>query len=147
MACSLGKVLEIGCGPGRNSIFLAGNGAQVDAIDFSEKAIDIRPVVNRVRTWFTFGHRKGKSHSQSPNPGHLRTQKGEIAFAESKPRSSSDTELRKHTRRGRTRHIFNPKQATYIIKNQCPPRDTGFQSITSLFSSSHLQQIQHLFQQ
>lgn len=34
-----GKVLEIGCGPGRNAIFLAKNGAQVDAIDFSEKAI------------------------------------------------------------------------------------------------------------
>lgn len=35
-----GKILEIGCGPGRNAIFLAKNGDQVDAIDFSEKAIN-----------------------------------------------------------------------------------------------------------
>ncbi|KAF0817368.1 Methyltransferase [Bacillus sp. ZZV12-4809] len=35
-----GKVLEVGCGPGRNSIFLEKNGAQVDAIDISEKAIN-----------------------------------------------------------------------------------------------------------
>lgn len=34
-----GKTLEIGCGPGRNAAFLSKNGAQVDAIDFSEKAI------------------------------------------------------------------------------------------------------------
>ncbi|KON88245.1 methyltransferase [Sporosarcina globispora] len=34
-----GRTLEIGCGPGRNAIFLAKNGAKVDAIDLSEKAI------------------------------------------------------------------------------------------------------------
>ncbi|WP_404321410.1 class I SAM-dependent methyltransferase [Cytobacillus firmus] len=34
-----GKALEIGCGPGRNAIFLAKNGVQVDAIDFSERAV------------------------------------------------------------------------------------------------------------
>jgi cyclopropane fatty-acyl-phospholipid synthase-like methyltransferase len=34
------RVLEIGCGPGRNAIFMAQNGAKVDAIDLSEKAIE-----------------------------------------------------------------------------------------------------------
>ncbi len=33
------RVLEIGCGPGRNAIFMAQNGAKVDAIDLSERAI------------------------------------------------------------------------------------------------------------
>lgn len=35
-----GKVLDVGCGNGRNSIFLAKSGFQVDAIDFSQKSID-----------------------------------------------------------------------------------------------------------
>ncbi len=37
----LGKALDVGCGTGRNSIFLSENGYSVDAIDFSEEAIRI----------------------------------------------------------------------------------------------------------
>jgi SAM-dependent methyltransferase len=36
----LGKVLELGCGPGRNAIFLAEKGCSVDGVDLSQKAID-----------------------------------------------------------------------------------------------------------
>ncbi|WP_286170393.1 class I SAM-dependent methyltransferase [Halocella sp. SP3-1] len=35
-----GKTLEIGCGPGRNAIYLAENNFMVDAIDFSEVSIE-----------------------------------------------------------------------------------------------------------
>jgi len=34
-----GKVLELGCGPGRNAIFFAENGCTVDAVDLSEEAL------------------------------------------------------------------------------------------------------------
>ncbi|WP_248927856.1 class I SAM-dependent methyltransferase [Paenibacillus hamazuiensis] len=34
-----GKVLELGCGPGRNAIYLAKQGFDVDAVDLSETAI------------------------------------------------------------------------------------------------------------
>ncbi|TFD93582.1 bifunctional 2-polyprenyl-6-hydroxyphenol methylase/3-demethylubiquinol 3-O-methyltransferase UbiG [Jeotgalibacillus sp. R-1-5s-1] len=34
------KVLELGCGPGRNAIYLAKQGCQVDAVDLSEGAIN-----------------------------------------------------------------------------------------------------------
>lgn len=34
-----GRVLELGCGPGRNAIYLAEQGAQVDAVDLSEVAL------------------------------------------------------------------------------------------------------------
>ena len=34
-----GRVLELGCGNGRNAIYMASRGCSVDAIDFSEKAI------------------------------------------------------------------------------------------------------------
>ncbi|MFS0673445.1 class I SAM-dependent methyltransferase [Ornithinibacillus sp. 179-J 7C1 HS] len=36
---SPGKVLELGCGPGRNAIYLAQRGCKVDAIDLSEESI------------------------------------------------------------------------------------------------------------
>ena len=35
-----GRVLELGCGHGRNAMFMAGRGCRVDAIDFSAVAID-----------------------------------------------------------------------------------------------------------
>ncbi|WP_054957325.1 class I SAM-dependent methyltransferase [Paenibacillus dakarensis] len=35
-----GRALELGCGPGRNAIFLKLNGFEVDAVDLSEVAID-----------------------------------------------------------------------------------------------------------
>ncbi|WP_377891070.1 class I SAM-dependent methyltransferase [Alkalihalobacillus sp. R86527] len=35
-----GRVLEIGSGPGRNAIYLAKQGFQVDAVDLAQKAID-----------------------------------------------------------------------------------------------------------
>ncbi|MFC4408893.1 class I SAM-dependent methyltransferase [Chungangia koreensis] len=35
-----GKVLELGCGPGRNAIYLAEKGFIVDAIDLSEEALE-----------------------------------------------------------------------------------------------------------
>jgi SAM-dependent methyltransferase len=35
-----GRVLELGCGPGRNAIYLAGRGCRVDAVDFSAEAIE-----------------------------------------------------------------------------------------------------------
>ena len=34
-----GKVLELGCGPGRNAIYFAENGCLVDAVDLSEESI------------------------------------------------------------------------------------------------------------
>ena len=34
-----GRALDVGCGPGRNAIFLARNGFQVDAVDLSATAI------------------------------------------------------------------------------------------------------------
>ena len=34
-----GRVLELGCGPGRNAIYLARLGCSVDAVDFSARAI------------------------------------------------------------------------------------------------------------
>jgi SAM-dependent methyltransferase len=34
-----GRVLELGCGNGRNAIYLAGLGCRVDAVDFSARAI------------------------------------------------------------------------------------------------------------
>jgi SAM-dependent methyltransferase len=36
---SKGKVLELGCGPGRNAIYLAENGWDVDAVDLSETTL------------------------------------------------------------------------------------------------------------
>ena len=35
-----GRVLELGCGPGRNAIYMAQKGYKVDAIDISEHAIE-----------------------------------------------------------------------------------------------------------
>src|SRR5262249_6344716 len=35
-----GRVLELGCGNGRNACFLAQRGAMVDAVDFSAEAVD-----------------------------------------------------------------------------------------------------------
>jgi SAM-dependent methyltransferase len=35
----VGRVLELGCGHGRNALYLARQGCQVDAVDFSQKAI------------------------------------------------------------------------------------------------------------
>lgn len=37
---SAGKVLELGCGPGRNSIYLAEHGFEVDAVDLSKTSLD-----------------------------------------------------------------------------------------------------------
>jgi SAM-dependent methyltransferase len=36
---SPGRALDVGCGPGRNALFLARNGFQVDAVDISATAI------------------------------------------------------------------------------------------------------------
>ncbi|SFS77121.1 bifunctional 2-polyprenyl-6-hydroxyphenol methylase/3-demethylubiquinol 3-O-methyltransferase UbiG [Paenibacillus sp. BC26] len=35
-----GKVLELGCGPGRNAIYFAEQGCKVDAVDLSREALD-----------------------------------------------------------------------------------------------------------
>lgn len=35
-----GKVLELGCGPGRNAIYLSQIGCTVDAVDLSQEALD-----------------------------------------------------------------------------------------------------------
>ncbi|MFI6347780.1 class I SAM-dependent methyltransferase [Streptomyces sp. NPDC050560] len=35
-----GRALELGCGPGRNALYLAGAGFEVDAVDLSPKAVD-----------------------------------------------------------------------------------------------------------
>jgi SAM-dependent methyltransferase len=35
-----GRVLELGCGPGRNALYLDGLGCRVDAVDFSAEAIE-----------------------------------------------------------------------------------------------------------
>ncbi|MCI3922999.1 class I SAM-dependent methyltransferase [Paenibacillus sp. TRM 82003] len=38
-AAAPGKVLELGCGPGRNATYMSGIGCEVDAVDVSEEAI------------------------------------------------------------------------------------------------------------
>ena len=55
--CSLapvGKALDIACGNGRNSTFLAGNGFEVDAVDISKVATDqlagVNPNINVICT-------------------------------------------------------------------------------------------------
>ncbi|SDP20835.1 class I SAM-dependent methyltransferase [Lentzea jiangxiensis] len=35
-----GRALDVGCGPGRNAVFLARHGFQVDAVDVSATAIE-----------------------------------------------------------------------------------------------------------
>jgi SAM-dependent methyltransferase len=35
-----GRVLELGCGNGRNAVYLAGLGCRVDAVDFSARALE-----------------------------------------------------------------------------------------------------------
>ncbi|MGD6854364.1 class I SAM-dependent methyltransferase [Bacillus infantis] len=35
-----GRVLELGCGPGRNAIYMAGKGCTVDAVDSSKEALN-----------------------------------------------------------------------------------------------------------
>jgi 2-polyprenyl-3-methyl-5-hydroxy-6-metoxy-1,4-benzoquinol methylase len=35
-----GRVLDIGCGPGRNSIYFARQGCEVDAVDISRVSLD-----------------------------------------------------------------------------------------------------------
>ena len=35
-----GRVLELGCGPGRNAIFLAQQGFEVDAVDLSNEGLE-----------------------------------------------------------------------------------------------------------
>jgi SAM-dependent methyltransferase len=35
-----GRVLDLGCGPGRNAVYLASRGFQVDAVDLSPAAVD-----------------------------------------------------------------------------------------------------------
>jgi SAM-dependent methyltransferase len=35
-----GRVLELGCGNGRNAVYLAGRGCRVDAVDFSARALE-----------------------------------------------------------------------------------------------------------
>ncbi|WP_456274593.1 class I SAM-dependent methyltransferase [Bacillus sp. AK031] len=37
---SAGRTLELGCGPGRNAIFLAENGCRVDAVDSSKEGLE-----------------------------------------------------------------------------------------------------------
>jgi SAM-dependent methyltransferase len=37
---SPGRVLELGCGNGRNAVYLSGLGCEVDAVDFSQRAIE-----------------------------------------------------------------------------------------------------------
>ncbi|ARI77960.1 class I SAM-dependent methyltransferase [Halobacillus mangrovi] len=37
---SKGKVLELGCGPGRNAVYLAEKGWEVDAVDLSETSLE-----------------------------------------------------------------------------------------------------------
>ncbi len=36
-----GRVLELGCGNGRNAVHLASLGCTVDAVDFSERAVEL----------------------------------------------------------------------------------------------------------
>ncbi|HEX8458364.1 MAG TPA: class I SAM-dependent methyltransferase [Pyrinomonadaceae bacterium] len=52
------KVLDAGCGPGRNAVYLAQQGCQVDAVDFSEVALSqLRKLAaetgtdRNIRTW------------------------------------------------------------------------------------------------
>ncbi|PYI50352.1 class I SAM-dependent methyltransferase [Paenibacillus flagellatus] len=35
-----GRALDLGCGPGRNALYLAGAGCEVDAVDLSQKGLD-----------------------------------------------------------------------------------------------------------
>ncbi len=37
---SPGRILELGCGNGRNALYMAGKGCSVDAVDFSQSALD-----------------------------------------------------------------------------------------------------------
>jgi SAM-dependent methyltransferase len=52
-----GRVLELGCGNGRNATYLAGLGCSVDAVDFSAQAIDwARQRANRASATVAFQH-------------------------------------------------------------------------------------------
>ncbi|MBG9588508.1 hypothetical protein ABE26_16030 [Cytobacillus firmus] len=74
----------------------------------------------RVRTRVNFGHRKGKMCPQSPNPGQLWTQEREIVPLESEPRSTSDTEKGKRTRRVRTRVNFGHRKGKMCPQSPNP---------------------------
>ncbi|MCS0670653.1 hypothetical protein [Cytobacillus firmus] len=64
----------------------------------------------RFRTGCFFGQEKEKSGSVSPNPEHIRTEKGENGDCESEPVASSDRKRRKREKRVRTWCIFGQKK-------------------------------------
>jgi hypothetical protein len=64
----------------------------------------------RVRSWWNFRHRKGKSAVQSQNPDQLRTQKEKMGGLESEPGSTSDTKRENERFRVRTRVDFGHKK-------------------------------------
>ncbi|MBG9451008.1 hypothetical protein ABE67_17230 [Cytobacillus firmus] len=74
----------------------------------------------RVRTQVNFGHKKGKTHTLSPNPGQLRTQKRENTHVESEPGATSDTEKGKHALRVRTRVNFGHKKGKRATQSPNP---------------------------
>ncbi|MBG9585666.1 hypothetical protein ABE26_00785 [Cytobacillus firmus] len=58
--------------------------------------------VVRVRTWFSFGHKKQETRMHSPNPAQLETEKAEKVLLESEPVPTSDRETEKSARRVQT---------------------------------------------
>ncbi|MEK3795883.1 class I SAM-dependent methyltransferase [Paenibacillus sp. FSL R7-0204] len=54
-----GRVLELGCGGGRNAVYMAQQGCKVDAVDISQAAVDWgmeRAAAHRVEVSFTCGN-------------------------------------------------------------------------------------------
>ena len=74
----------------------------------------------RVRTRVNFGHRQQENLDQSPNPGQLRTQKGEKPGSESEPGPASDTERRKPWIRVRTQVNFGHRKEENLDLSQNP---------------------------